>query len=65
MRDIGILASYDPVALDQACIDLVYAAGDGGSLVERIESRNSLHALEHAAAISLGSREYNLVSIDG
>ena len=64
MHDIGILASYDPVALDQACIDLVYAAGDGGSLVERIESRNGLHALEHAAAISLGSREYNLVSID-
>ena len=65
MHDIGILASYDPVALDQACIDLVYAAEDGGSLVERIESRNGLHTLEHAEAIGLGSRDYNLVSIDG
>ena len=65
MHDIGNLASYDPVALDQACIDLVYDAEDGGSLVERIESRNGLHTLEHAAAIGLGSREYNLVSIDG
>lgn len=65
MHDIGILASYDPVALDQACIDLVYAAEDGGSLVNRIESRNGLHTLEHAEAIGLGSREYNLVSLDG
>ena len=66
MHDIGILASYDPVAVDQACIDLVYAQkdGDGASLVERIESRNGLHTLEHAAEIGLGSREYNLVSID-
>ena len=65
MHDIGILASYDPVALDQACIDLVYAAEDGGSLVERIESRNGLHTLEHAEAIGLGSRSYELASIDG
>ena len=65
MHDIGILASYDPVALDQACIDLVYDAEDGQSLIDRIESRNGLHTLEHAAAIGLGSREYNLVSIDG
>ena len=65
MHDIGILASYDPVALDQACIDLVYAAEDSGSLVNRIESRNGLHTLEHAEAIGLGSREYNLVSLDG
>lgn len=65
MHDIGILASCDPVALDQACIDLVYAAEDGGSLVERIESRNGLHTLEHAEAIGLGSRRYTLVSIDG
>ena len=64
MHDIGILASYDPVALDQACVDLVYAAEDGGSLVNRIESRNGLHTLEHAEAIGLGSREYTLVSID-
>ena len=60
MHDIGILASFDPVALDQACIDLVYAAEDGASLIERIESRNGLHTLEHAEAIGLGSRSYTL-----
>ena len=64
MHDIGILASLDPVALDQACVDLVYAAPDGASLIRRIESRNGIHTLEHAAAIGLGSREYILVSID-
>lgn len=64
MHDIGILASYDPVALDQACVDLVYAAEDGDSLVKRIESRNGLHMLEHAEAIGLGSRVYDLVSIN-
>ncbi|MDE6641583.1 MAG: DUF362 domain-containing protein, partial [Acetatifactor sp.] len=64
MHDIGILASFDPVALDQACIDLVYGAEDGDSLVKRIESRNGLHTLEHAQNIGLGSREYRLVSID-
>lgn len=62
MHDIGILASTDPVALDQACIDLIYEQqdGDGASLVERIESRNGLHTLEHAEAIGLGSRNYDL-----
>ena len=65
MHDIGILASYDPVALDQACIDLVYSAEDGDALVERIESRNGLHTLEHAEDIGLGSRTYELVNIDG
>lgn len=64
MHDIGILASLDPVALDQACIDLVYAAQDGGSLIRRIESRNGLHILEHANEIGFGSRTYTLVSID-
>ena len=66
LHDIGILASTDPVALDQACIDLVYAQkdGDGASLVNRIESRNGLHTLEHAEEIGLGSRTYQLVSID-
>lgn len=64
MHDIGILASFDPVALDQACIDLVYHAKDGNSLVERIESRNGLHTLEHAESIGLGNREYQLVSIE-
>ncbi|MCM1496745.1 MAG: DUF362 domain-containing protein [Bacteroides sp.] len=64
MHDIGILASFDPVALDQACIDLVYSAEDGVSLVNRIESRNGLHTLEQAEKIGLGSRTYQLVSID-
>lgn len=64
MHDIGILASFDPVAVDQACIDLVYAAEDGASLIERIESRNGLLTLEHAEEIGLGSRTYELVSID-
>lgn len=64
MHDIGILASFDPVALDQACIDLVYQAEDGGSLIQRIESRNGLHTLEQAEKIGLGSRSYSLVSVD-
>jgi uncharacterized Fe-S center protein len=65
MADIGILASLDPVALDQACVDLVYSAPDGKDLIQRIESRNGIHTLEHAEEIGLGSRAYNLVSIDG
>ncbi len=64
MHDIGILASFDPVALDQACIDLVYSAEDGQSLISRIESRNGLHTLEHAEEIGLGSRTYRLERID-
>ena len=65
MHDIGILASYDPVALDQACVDLVYNAPDGQSLIQRMESRNGIHTLEQAEKIGLGSRSYQLVSIDG
>lgn len=63
--DIGILASLDPVALDQACIDLVYASPDEGKadLIERIESRNGVHTIEAAAAIGVGSREYELIEI--
>lgn len=64
MHDIGILASLDPVALDQACIDLVYGAPDGSSLIQRIESRNGLHTLEHTETIGFGSRDYTLVDID-
>lgn len=64
MHDIGILASFDPVALDQARIDLVYSAEDGASLIQRIESRNGLLTLEHAQEIGLGSRTYQLVNID-
>lgn len=64
MHDIGILASTDPVALDQACVDLVYQASDSASLVERIERQNGIHTLEHAEKIGLGSRSYQLVKID-
>jgi uncharacterized Fe-S center protein len=63
MADIGILASLDPVALDRACVDLVYAAPDGASLIERIESRNGAHILDHAEAIGLGTQSYELVDI--
>lgn len=64
MHDIGILASFDPVAVDQACVDLVYDAEDGKSLIQRIESRNGLHTLKQAEKIGLGSRKYKLGSID-
>ena len=64
MHDIGILASTDPVALDQACVDLVYEAEDGASLVNRMESRNAEHVLEHGEEVGLGNRSYELVSID-
>ncbi len=64
IHDIGILASFDPVALDQACVDLVYKAEGNESLVKRIENRHGIHALEHAEAIGLGSRAYDLVNID-
>lgn len=64
MHDVGILASLDPVALDQACIDLVYDSEEGSSLVERIESKNGLHTLEYAEKIGLGSRNYKMVSLD-
>lgn len=64
MHDIGILASSDPVAVDQACIDLVYAAPDNKSLVQRIESRNGLHTLENTESIGLGSRSYRLLNLD-
>jgi uncharacterized Fe-S center protein len=64
MADIGILASLDPVALDQACVDLVYAAADGADLVQRIESRNGLLTIDHAEKIGLGSKEYLLINIE-
>ena len=65
MADIGILASADPVALDQACIDLVYAAPNHQALAQRIESRNGIHTLENAQAIGLGSRSYRLELLEG
>ena len=63
--DIGILVSLDPVAIDQACVDLVYSCDDPNKshLIERIESRNGIHTIEAAAAIGLGSREYELVEV--
>lgn len=64
MADIGILASLDPVALDKACVDLVYAAKDGQSLIDRMESRHGPHILAHAESIGLGSQAYELVDID-
>jgi len=65
MADIGILASLDPVALDQACVDLVYAASDSKDLIQRIESRNGLLTIDHAERIGLGSKSYELIKIDG
>lgn len=63
MADIGILGSVDPVALDRACVDLVYAAEDGGELIQRMESRNGLHVLEYGEQIGLGSQSYELVEV--
>ena len=66
MADIGILASTDPIAIDQACIDLVYASSDPGRphLLERIESRNGIHTIEAAAELGYGSRKYTLVEVE-
>lgn len=64
IHDIGILASTDPVALDQACVDLVYQAEGNEALVNRMESLHGIHTLEHAEEIGLGSRTYELVNID-
>lgn len=64
IHDIGILASTDPVAIDQAAIDLCFAAEGSESLQQRVERQNGLHTLEHAEEIGLGSRSYNLVNID-
>ena len=66
MKDIGILASLDPVAVDQACIDLVYAAADDPGrqhFIERVESRHGIRTIECAAALGVGSREYKLVEL--
>lgn len=65
LADMGVLASTDPVAIDQACIDLVYGCDDPGKahFLERVESRNGVHTIESAAALGLGSREYELVEV--
>ena len=64
IHDIGILASTDPVALDQACVDLIYQAEGNASFVKRMEKLHAEHVLESGAAIGLGSRSYELVNID-
>jgi len=66
MGDIGILASLDPVALDKACTDLVRSSKDHGKihLIERIDSRNGMHTLDHAEALGLGSQKYELIHLD-
>ena len=65
MKDIGILASLDPVAVDQACIDLVYQSDNPGKdhLIERVESRHGVHTIEAAAQLGVGSREYELITL--
>lgn len=66
MKDIGILASTDPVAIDKACVDLVYNSSDPGKkhLIERIESRNGTHTIDAASNLGIGSKEYKLINID-
>lgn len=66
MKDIGILASLDPIAVDQACLDLVYNSEDPGkdTLIERIESLHGVHTVEAAAELGFGTREYELIDID-
>lgn len=65
MQDIGILSSLDPVALDQACIDLVYSSNDPGRdhLVERIKSRNGTHTIDCAVDLGIGTKEYELIEV--
>jgi uncharacterized protein len=65
MKDIGILASLDPVALDQACVDLVYKSEDPGkaSLIHRMEEKHGIHTVEEAARLGIGSRDYELIEI--
>lgn len=66
MNDIGILSSLDPVALDKACVDLVYQSADPGKdhLIERIESRNGTHTIDSAAHLGIGTKEYELIEVD-
>lgn len=66
IKDIGILASLDPIAIDQACIDLVYNSDDSGKahFIERVETRHGVHTIEAAAQLGFGNREYDLINID-
>ena len=65
MKDIGILVSEDPVAIDQACMDLIYASEDPGRdhFIERVETRNGAHTIEAAEALGAGTREYELIEV--
>ena len=66
MQDIGVLASLDPVAVDKACLDLVYNSNDKGKerLIERIESRNGIHIIEASINLNFGTTDYELINID-
>lgn len=66
IKDIGVLASLDPIAIDQACIDLVYASKDEGKnhFIERVESKHGIHTIEAAAELGFGTREYELIKVD-
>ncbi len=66
MKDVGILSSLDPVALDQACLDLVYRSNDPGRdhFIERVETRHGVHTIEAAEQLGVGSRDYELVTLD-
>ena len=66
MKDIGILASLDPIAIDKACLDLVYNSNDPGKdhLIERIETRHGNHIIDASKELGFGSDEYELISID-
>ena len=65
MKDIGILACIDPIAIDQACIDLVYNSNDPGKdhFIERVERQNGIHTIEAAAELGFGTRNYELIKI--
>ena len=65
IQDMGILVSLDPIAIDQACLDIVYACGDPGKahFLERVESRNGIRTLERAAELEIGTREYELIEV--
>ncbi len=66
MKDIGILSSLDPVALDKACIDLIYNSNDPGKnhLIERIESRNGIHTIDEAYKLNVGNKDYELIIVE-
>lgn len=65
IKDIGVLISTDPVAIDQACIDLVYNSNDPGKahFIERVESRNGIHTIESAEKLGIGSKNYELIDV--